>query len=88
MFAPKFELAFSLGGSGDFNHMGRCQRFYPLVKYSTTYILGTRRFDVGEKCTSTVLSGVIAALEQIMKWGASIAESIAQIKEMIAIMRC
>jgi selenocysteine lyase/cysteine desulfurase len=43
--------------------------FAGLVKYSDTYMPGARRFDVGEKCTSTILPGAIAALEQIGAWG-------------------
>jgi selenocysteine lyase/cysteine desulfurase len=38
--------------------------FTALVKYSENYMAGSRRFDVGEKCTS-LLPGAIAALEQI-----------------------
>ena len=46
---------------------------------------GARRFDVGEKCTPTILPGAIAALEQIKTWGvADIAESLAQINGRIA----
>ena len=30
---------------------------------------GARRFDGGEKCSSTILPGAIAALEQIHAWG-------------------
>jgi hypothetical protein len=30
---------------------------------------GAGRFDVGEKCTATILPGAIAALEQIKAWG-------------------
>jgi selenocysteine lyase/cysteine desulfurase len=43
--------------------------FTALVKYSDTYMPGARRFDVGEKCTATILPGAIAALEQIKAWG-------------------
>jgi hypothetical protein len=39
------------------------------AKATPAYMPGARRFDVGEKCTPTVLSGAIAALEQIKKWG-------------------
>ena len=43
--------------------------FTALVTYSDTYMPGSRRFDVGEKCTSTILPGAIAAFEQIKRWG-------------------
>ncbi|MDD3814216.1 MAG: aminotransferase class V-fold PLP-dependent enzyme [Desulfocapsaceae bacterium] len=43
--------------------------FTALVKYSDTYMPGARRFDVGEKCTATILPGAIAALEQLKAWG-------------------
>ena len=43
--------------------------FTALVKYSDTYMPGARRFDVGEKCTATILPGAIAALEQVEAWG-------------------
>ena len=42
--------------------------FANLVHYSDTYMPGSRRFDVGEKCTTTILPGAIAALEQIKAW--------------------
>jgi selenocysteine lyase/cysteine desulfurase len=43
--------------------------FAGLVNYSDKYMNGSRRFDVGEKCTPTILPGAIAALEQIKHWG-------------------
>lgn len=43
--------------------------FASLVNYSDSYMPGARRFDVGEKCTPTILPGAIAALEQIEAWG-------------------
>jgi len=43
--------------------------FASLVNYSDKYMPGARRFDVGEKCTTTILPGAIAALEQIKAWG-------------------
>jgi selenocysteine lyase/cysteine desulfurase len=59
--------------------------FTALVKYSATYMPGARRFDVGEKCTATILPGAIAALEQIKEWRVErIAESLAKINERIA----
>ncbi|MEO8102376.1 MAG: aminotransferase class V-fold PLP-dependent enzyme [Betaproteobacteria bacterium] len=52
--------------------------FAALVRYSDTYLPGARRFDVGEKCTPTLLPGAIAALEQIQAWGvANIAAALA-----------
>lgn len=59
--------------------------FASLVKYSNTYLPGARRFDVGEKCTATILPGAVAALEQIRQWGVpAIAESLAAINARIA----
>jgi selenocysteine lyase/cysteine desulfurase len=59
--------------------------FAALVKYSDTYMPGARRFDVGEKCTATILPGAVAALEQIKAWGVeNIAASLADINERIA----
>lgn len=59
--------------------------FTALVKYSDTYMPGARRFDVGEKCTATILPGAVAALEQINAWGVeSIATSLTAINEQIA----
>ena len=54
--------------------------FTALVKYSDTYMPGARRFDVGEKCTATILPGAIAALEQLGAWGVeNIAASLSSI---------
>jgi selenocysteine lyase/cysteine desulfurase len=59
--------------------------FASLVKYSDTYMPGARRFDVGEKCTWTILPGAIAALEQLREWGISnIAETLSVINKKIA----
>lgn len=59
--------------------------FTALVKYSDTYMPGARRFDVGEKCTATVLPGAIAALEQLKTWGVeNIAATISNINSTIA----
>ncbi|HEY3365905.1 MAG TPA: aminotransferase class V-fold PLP-dependent enzyme [Symbiobacteriaceae bacterium] len=59
--------------------------FTALVKYSDAYMPGARRFDVGEKCTATILPGAIAALEQIKAWGVTaIAESLAAVNGKIA----
>lgn len=43
--------------------------FSGLMEYAETYMPGSRRFDVGEKCTATILPGAIAAFEQIAAWG-------------------
>lgn len=43
--------------------------FTSLAEYSEGYLPGARRFDVGETCVPTTLPGVLAALEQIGKWG-------------------
>jgi len=43
--------------------------FAALVEYSDAYRPGSRRFDVGETCTPTILPGAIAALEQLRTWG-------------------
>lgn len=59
--------------------------FTALVRYSDAYVPGARRFDVGEKCTPTILPGAVAALEQIKSWGvADIAESLSIINGRIA----
>ncbi len=47
----------------------RAEDFANLVRYSDTYMPGARRFDGGEKCSSTILPGAIAALEQVHAWG-------------------
>jgi len=60
--------------------------FTSLVQYSDNYMPGARRFDVGEKCTPTILPGAIAALEQIKTWGVSqISESISLINKKITL---
>lgn len=43
--------------------------FAGLTRYEATYSPGARRFDMGQKCTATLLPGAIAALEQIEAWG-------------------
>ena len=59
--------------------------FTALTKYTDTYMPGARRFDVGEKCTATILPGAVAALEQIQKWGVeNIAASLSSINARIA----
>lgn len=61
------------------------QDFASLVNYSDEYMPGSRRFDVGEKCTETILPGVIAALEQVKVWGIqNIADSIEVINKRLA----
>lgn len=60
--------------------------FTALVKYSDSYMPGARRFDMGEKCSATILPGAIAALEQIKAWRVeSIAESLSKMNERIAV---
>lgn len=60
------------------------QDFANLVNYSDRYMDGSRRFEVGEKCTPTILPGAIAALEQIKAWGIDkIADSILNINRKI-----
>jgi selenocysteine lyase/cysteine desulfurase len=59
--------------------------FASLVRYSDTYMPGARRFDMGEKCTATILPGAIAALEQIRTWGVeNIAASLSAINGRIS----
>ena len=54
--------------------------FTALVNYSDIYRPGSRRFDVGETCTATILPGAIAALEQLQAWGvAEVARTLAAI---------
>lgn len=61
------------------------QDFANLVNYSDKYMSGSRRFEVGEKCTPTILPGAIAAFEQIKSWGLdNIADSIMDLNERIA----
>ena len=58
--------------------------FTNLVNYSDIYMKGSRRFEVGEKCTPTILPGAIAALEQIKKWGVvNISQSLLDINHQI-----
>ena len=60
--------------------------FAGLMNYSETYMSGARRFDVGQKCTPTILPGAIAALEQINAWGIQqISESIGRINNKIGL---
>ena len=61
------------------------ENFSGLVNYSDTYLPGARRFEVGEKCTATLLPGAIAALEQLQVWGVvRIAASLAAINGRIS----
>lgn len=61
------------------------ENFSGLVEYTDIYMPGARRFDVGEKCTATLLPGAIAALEQIQAWGVNpIANTLALANETIA----
>ena len=62
------------------------ENFASLVNYSDVYMSGARRFDVGEKCTATILPGAVTALEQIEEWGvASISNSLSHINKKIAL---
>ena len=59
--------------------------FTALVKYSKNYLPGARRFEVGEKCTPTILPGAIAALERIKEWDVNrIAKTLAKMNERIS----
>lgn len=59
--------------------------FASLVIYSDKYMPGARRFDVGEKCTPTILPGAVAALEQIKFWKVEqISETLSVINNKIA----
>jgi len=59
--------------------------FTSLANYSDRYLPGSRRFDVGEKGSLTVLPGAIAAAEQIEAWGIdNIAASLAAINARIS----
>jgi selenocysteine lyase/cysteine desulfurase len=61
------------------------ENFAALVHYSDTYMPGARRFDVGEKCTATILPGAIAALEQLAAWGVeNIADSLSAVNAKIS----
>lgn len=62
------------------------ENFAALVNYQDTYMPGARRFDVGEKCTATILPGAVAALEQIKEWGVeNISNSLSNINNVIAL---
>lgn len=62
------------------------ENFAGLVNYQDTYMPGARRFDVGEKCTATILPGAVAALEQIKEWGVeNISDSLNLINKRIAL---
>lgn len=63
----------------------RAEDFTNLVNYSDVYLPGARKFDMGEKCTATILPGAIAALEQLGSWGIHrVAESLLPINLRIA----
>lgn len=47
----------------------RSDNFATLVDYVDRYRPGARRFDVGETSVTTVVPGMIAALEQLEQWG-------------------
>jgi len=58
--------------------------FASLVNYNENYMPGSRRFDVGEKCTPTLLPGAIVALKQIKMWRINlIAESLGNLNQKI-----
>ena len=62
------------------------ENFSTLADYSDTYLPGARRFDMGEKCISTILPGAIAALEQIQAWGVQrISNTLARINQQMAV---
>lgn len=59
--------------------------FTSLVCYSDNYLPGARKFDVGQKCTSTILPGAIAAFDQLQMWGIQqISDSLSVINNRIA----
>jgi selenocysteine lyase/cysteine desulfurase len=61
------------------------RNFTELVKYSKNYQPGARRFEVGEKCTPTILPGAIAALERIKEWEVNrIAMALSKINDRIS----
>lgn len=61
------------------------ENFAELVKYNDNYKPGARRYDVGEKCTPTILPGMVAALKQIKSWGVeNIAASLSAINKSIS----
>ncbi len=63
----------------------KAENFAALINYQDTYMPGARRFEVGEKCTPTILPGAIAALEQIKEWGVeNISNSLRIINKKIA----
>jgi selenocysteine lyase/cysteine desulfurase len=60
--------------------------FTKLVNYCDTYMDGARRFEVGQKCTPTILPGAIAALEQIKNWGVNnISDTLSNINKKIEV---
>jgi selenocysteine lyase/cysteine desulfurase len=63
----------------------KAEDFGSLANSSDNYMAGSRRFDVGQKGTSTILPGVLAAFEQIKDWGVDqIADSLVEINNRIA----
>lgn len=58
--------------------------FANLMSYCETFRVGARRFDIGETCTA-LLSGAIAALEQIERWTIpAISQSLSAINKQLA----
>ena len=59
--------------------------FASLVPYSQHYMPGARRFDVGQKCTPTILPGAIEALRQLKRWSvAGISTALSKVNADIA----
>jgi len=68
------------------NWAGRAgaENFAELVPYNDAYQPGARRFDVGERSNFTAVAQMVAALEQISKWGVErIAERLQVVTEQI-----
>jgi len=59
--------------------------FEDLVNYNYNYQPGARRFDMGQKCISSVMPGGLEALRQIGEWGvANISETLKATNDIIA----
>lgn len=59
--------------------------FGSLVLYSQHYMPGARRFDVGQKCTPTIMPGAIEALRQLKRWSvAEISSALSKVNADIA----
>ncbi len=56
-----------------------------LANYSSGYMPGARRFEIGQKCPPTILPGSIAALEQLGEWRVDrIARTLAGVNDRIS----